>query len=162
MKNFAKTLAFGLALLATGAMSLGIANAAEPAQHQNILTNGSIASAQGNDKVFTGDVRIDRIFRNEDMSNTSVTFEPGARTAWHYHPKGQLLIVTSGFGLTQEWGQPIKELHAGDIVWCPPNVKHWHGGGYQTAMTHISVSLFENGKNVTWLDKVTDKEYQGK
>lgn len=162
MKKFAKIFVLGLSILTAGVMTAGTVNAADNDNHQIVFNNGSIASAKGNDKVFTGNVRIDRIFRNADMSNTSVTFEPGARTAWHYHPKGQLLIVTSGFGLTQEWGQPIKELHAGDIIWCPPNVKHWHGGGYQTAMTHISVSMFENGKNVTWLDKVTDHEYQGK
>ncbi len=162
MKKLAKSLVLGLSLLATAAMSAGIVNAAEPEQHQLIFTNGTNAAAKGGDKVFTGDVRIDRIFRNADMSNTYVTFEPNARTAWHYHPKGQLLIVTYGSGLTQEKGQPVREIKAGDVIWCPPGVTHWHGGGYKTAMTHISVSQFANGSNVTWLDKVTDAEYQGK
>ncbi len=88
-----------------------------------------------------------------------MTFEPCARTAWHTHPLGQILIVTSGCGLVQSWGGPIEEIRPGDVVWCPPGEKHWHGGTPTTAMTHIAFVEQLNGKAVDWMEKVTDEEY---
>jgi quercetin dioxygenase-like cupin family protein len=89
-----------------------------------------------------------------------VTFEPGARSAWHTHPTGQHLIVTSGVGWTQEWSGPVVEIRAGDVVWCPPAVKHWHGATPTTAMTHIALTGTAGGKNADWLEKVSDEQYR--
>ncbi|WP_423236668.1 (R)-mandelonitrile lyase [Burkholderia multivorans] len=94
-----------------------------------------------------------------NASGGLVTFEPGARSAWHTHPYGQYLMVTSGVGLIQEWGKPIREIHPGDVVWCPPDVKHWHGASPATAMTHLAVTGTVDGKNAEWLEKVTDDQY---
>ncbi|MFT0182712.1 cupin domain-containing protein [Pseudomonas benzopyrenica] len=88
-----------------------------------------------------------------------VTFEPGARSAWHTHPLGQRLVVMSGVGLTQQWGQPIQELRPGDVVWCPPGIKHWHGAAPTTAMTHLAVTGTQAGHNVDWLEQVSDEQY---
>jgi len=111
---------------------------------------------------FTGTVRLDPLFSENDAapySGAYVTFEPGARTAWHTHPVGQRLIVVAGVGRTQEWGGPVKEIRPGDVIWCPPGVKHWHGAAPQTAMTHLALTGVKAGKNVEWLEKVTDAEY---
>jgi len=124
---------------------------------------GSQPSVKGPEEWFTGAVRIDPLnFPPEParVSVASVTFEPGARTAWHTHPLGQTLIVTSGCGWTQCEGEPIVEIRAGDVIWCPPGHKHWHGATMTTAMTHIAVQEALNGKNVEWLEKVTDEQYQ--
>jgi quercetin dioxygenase-like cupin family protein len=94
------------------------------------------------------------------FSGAYVTFEPGARSAWHTHPAGQHLIVTSGVGWTQEWDGPTVEIRAGDVVWCPPGVKHWHGASLTTAMTHIALTGTVGGKNVEWLEKVTEEQYR--
>lgn len=92
-----------------------------------------------------------------------VTFEPSARSAWRTHPAGQYLIVTSGIGRTQEWGGPVTEIYAGDVVWCPPGVKHWHGATPGTAMTHLAFTgTMADGKNVTWMEKVTDEQYNAR
>lgn len=152
---FALTTAF--MMLAASAV-----NAAEAETHQEIYANGSNASVFINNDFFTGVARMESLFHDNEISSAYVTFAPGVRTNWHYHPKGQLLIVTYGSGLTQELGQPIKEIKAGDVIWCPPGVTHWHGGGYKTAMTHIAVTKIDNGKTVTWLNNVTDAEYNGK
>jgi quercetin dioxygenase-like cupin family protein len=96
------------------------------------------------------------------FSGATVTFEPGARSAWHIHPAGQHLLVTAGVGRTQEWGGPIVEIKPGDVIWCPPGVKHWHGASPTTAMTHISLTGTIDGKNVEWMEKVTDEQYNGK
>ena len=96
------------------------------------------------------------------FSGAYVTFEPGARSAWHTHPTGQHLIVTAGVGRTQAWGGPIEEIKAGDVIWCPPQVKHWHGASPTTAMTHIAITGTINGKNVEWMEQVTDEQYHGK
>lgn len=146
-----------LALMTALMMCTAISNAAE--QHQEIKENGSQAAVVIDNDNFTGIARMDPIFRGPDFYSASVTFEPGVRTNWHYHHNGQLLIVTAGLGLTQEKGQPIREIKPGDIVWCPPGVIHWHGGGYQTAMTHIAVAKSTEGPSTTWLGKVTDEEY---
>jgi len=123
---------------------------------------GSQASARGPAEYFTGSVRIDPLNAPPAparASCASVTFEPGARSAWHTHPLGQTLVVTSGCGWTQCAGGPIVEIHAGDVVWCPPGHKHWHGATPTTAMTHIAIQEALDGKNVEWLEKVTDDEY---
>jgi len=133
--------------------------------HQTVVKNGEQASFYGSEKIFTGRVRIDKMFDQIDdrqIAGAYVTFEPCARSSWHTHPKGQVLVVTSGSGLTQEWGKAIQTLQPGDVVWCPPGVKHWHGGGYKTAMTHISLCESVEGENVHWLEKVSDQQYFGK
>jgi len=94
------------------------------------------------------------------VSIASVTFEPGARTAWHSHPLGQTLIVTVGSGRVQNWGDEIEEIHPGDVVWCPPGEKHWHGAAPTTAMTHISIVEQDNGKAADWMEHVSDEQYQ--
>ncbi len=126
--------------------------------------NGSQASAKGAPENFTGHVRIDPLFRSPgpaDFAGASVTFEPGARSAWHTHPCGQTLIVTAGLGWTQCWGEAKVEIRPGDVVTCPPGKKHWHGATDKTALTHIAIQESLNGKNVEWLEQVTDEQYLG-
>ena len=123
---------------------------------------GSQPSTKGPAEFFTGSVRIDPLNAPPAparVSCASVTFEPGARSAWHTHPLGQTLVITSGCGWTQCAGGPIVEIRAGDVVWCPPGHKHWHGATPTTAMTHIAIQEALDGKNVEWLEKVTDAEY---
>jgi quercetin dioxygenase-like cupin family protein len=120
-------------------------------------------SAKGPTDWFTGVVRIDPLFQAPDparVAGASVTFEPGARTAWHTHPLGQTLIVTFGVGRAQRWGGPIEEIRPGDIVWFPPGEKHWHGASATTAMTHIALQETLNGKVVDWMEKVSDEQYR--
>jgi len=124
---------------------------------------GSQPSRKGQGEYFTGTVRIDPLFEAHDPARTvgvSVTFEPGARTAWHTHPLGQTLIVTFGRGLAQSWGGPVEEIRPGDVVWFAPGEKHWHGAAATTAMTHIALQEQLNGKTVDWLEKVSDEQYQ--
>ncbi|MBL0371450.1 cupin domain-containing protein [Rhizobium sp. KVB221] len=123
---------------------------------------GSQASGKGPQEWFTGTVRIDPLFgvvRPARAAGNAVTFEPGARTAWHTHPLGQTLIVTSGCGRVQGEGGPIEEIHPGDVVWFEPGEKHWHGASPATAMTHIAIQESLDGKAVDWLEKVTDEQY---
>jgi len=123
---------------------------------------GSKPSGQGPPDWFTGTVRIDPLFQAPTparVAGASVTFEPGARTAWHTHPLGQTLIVTSGSGRAQRLGGQIEELHPGDVVWFPPGEKHWHGASPTTAMTHITIQESLDGKVVDWLEHVTDDQY---
>ena len=123
---------------------------------------GSRPSAKGSTAWFTGTVRIDPLFNPFDgarVQGGQVTFEPGARTAWHTHPLGQTLIVTSGLGRVQRWGGPIEEMRPGDVVWIPPGEKHWHGASPQTAMTHIALQEVADGKVVDWLEQVSDAQY---
>jgi len=125
---------------------------------------GSQASRTGSPDNFTGTVRIDPLFDAPEprrVSGASVTFEPGARTAWHVHPLGQTLIVTAGCGWVQSWGGPVEEIRPGDVITCPPGEKHWHGATPTTAMTHIAIQEKLNGKVVEWLEKVSDEQYQG-
>jgi len=124
---------------------------------------GTQPSARGPSEWFTGTVRIDPLFQAETpgrVAVANVTFEPGARTAWHTHPLGQTLIVTSGCGLVQRWGGSIEEIRPGDVVWFPAGEKHWHGATPITAMTHIAVQEQLDGKTVEWLEKVSDDQYQ--
>lgn len=123
---------------------------------------GAQPSQKGPTDYFTGTVRIDPLNAPRAparVSCASVTFELGARSAWHNHPLGQTLIVTSGCGWTQCEGEPVVAIRTGDVVWCPPGQKHWHGATPTTAMTHIAIQESLDGKNVNWLDKVTDDEY---
>jgi quercetin dioxygenase-like cupin family protein len=129
-----------------------------------ITRNGSQPSGRGPAEYFTGTVRIDPLFAAPEparVAAASVTFEPGARTAWHTHPLGQTLIVTSGCGRVQREGGVIEEIRPGDIVWFAPGEKHWHGASPATAMTHIAIQEKLDGKTVEWLEHVTDAEYAG-
>jgi quercetin dioxygenase-like cupin family protein len=124
---------------------------------------GSQPSRKGQTEYFTGSVRIDPLFQAPDPARAgagSVTFEPGARTAWHTHPLGQTLIITSGCGWVQREGASIEEVRAGDIVWFPPGEKHWHGATPTTGMTHTAIQESLNSKNVDWLEKVRDQQYR--
>lgn len=153
-------------LLASALMLAGTALAQQPAPTfagQTIVKSGSVAAIAGPAANFTGRVRVDPLTAANDSINAStayVTFEPGARSAWHTHPQGQYLIVTHGAGLTQEWGKLVQQLHAGDVVWCPPGVKHWHGAAQNTALTHIAVTGNQAGKTVQWAEKVSDEQYR--
>src|SRR5207247_1496802 len=127
-----------------------------------ITRSSSQPSRQGPAEYFTGSARIDPLFQAHDPSRTSagsVTFEPGARSAWHTHPLGQVLIVTAGTGWIQSWGGPIQEMRQGDIVRIPPGVKHWHGASSTSSMTHIAIQEEIDSKNVEWLEKVGDEQY---
>ena len=125
----------------------------------------SQASGKGPAEYFTGTVRIDPLFQADDPARgagASVTFEPGARTAWHTHPLGQTLIVTAGCGLAQREGGTIEEIHPGDGVWFPPGEKHWHGAPPTTAMTHTAIQEALDGKVVDWMEKVNDGKYHAR
>ncbi|EWC39325.1 MAG: cupin domain-containing protein [Pseudomonas sp.] len=151
------------AALCVAALQAGLASADEGAKgEQQIVRAGEQASIAGPEQFFTGRARIDPIWPADEHINTAgalVTFEPGARSAWHTHPAGQRLVVTSGVGLTQEWGKPAQVIRPGDVVWCPPGVKHWHGATPTTAMTHMAVTATLDGKNVNWMEKVSDEQY---
>jgi len=128
-----------------------------------IKRNGSQASGKGPTDWFTGAVRIDPLFQAPAparVQGASVTFEPGARTAWHTHPLGQTLVVTFGLGWAQRWGGQIEEIRTGDVVWFAPGEKHWHGATATTAMTHIAVQEQLEGKAVDWMEQVSDEQYR--
>jgi len=130
----------------------------------NITRNGTQPSRQAQEEWFTGTVRVDPLFAAQEpsrMSGATVTFEPGARTAWHAHPLGQTLIVTAGLGRVQAWGGPVQEIRPGDVVRFAPDEKHWHGASQATAMSHIALSERHETEGVTWMDKVSDAEYDG-
>ena len=145
----------------------GIVQAQAPAgdgQTWRITRAGSQPSAKGSAEYFTGAVRVDPMFPATAPSRVSgghVTFEPGARSAWHTHPVGQTLVITLGLGWVQQWGGPKQEVRAGDVVWFPPGIKHWHGASATTAMTHIAIQETVDGKNVDWLEQVSDEQYRG-
>lgn len=127
-----------------------------------IQKSGSRPSGKGPADYFTGNVRLDPLFQAPEPARVvmvNVTFEPGARTAWHTHPLGQTLIITSGRGLAQRWGWRVEELYPGDVVWFPPGEKHWHGAAPATAMTHIAVQEKLDGSTAEWLEQVTDEQY---
>jgi quercetin dioxygenase-like cupin family protein len=124
---------------------------------------GSEASTKGPAEYFTGTVRVDPLFKTNAparATGASVTFEPGARTAWHTHPLGQTLIITAGCGWVQRDGGLIDEVHPGDVIWFPPSEKHWHGATPTTAMTHIAIQENVDGKVVDWMEKVSDDQYR--
>lgn len=129
----------------------------------NIIRNGSRPSAPGSPDYFTGSVRVDPLFEAPAPARARgahVTFEPGARTAWHTHPLGQTLIVTSGCGRVGRWGGPSEEIRPGDVVWFEPGEKHWHGAAPATAVTHLAVQEALDGEVVTWLEHVSEEQYQ--
>ena len=139
------------------------ARAEERPSKMEIKRSGSQPSGKGPAEYFTGTVRIDPLFEAPEparVRGASVTFEPGARTAWHTHPLGQTLIVTSGAGLAQRWEGPIEEIRPGDVIWFAPGEKHWHGATPTTALTHIAIQEALNGKPVEWLEHVTDGQYR--
>ncbi|GGF78224.1 (R)-mandelonitrile lyase [Alteromonas lipolytica] len=138
--------------------------AAQAAGKMEITPNGAQKAITGSDKVFSGiSVVTPLVSPNKDsnVSAANVTFAPGARSAWHTHPAGQFLVVSAGQGYVQEWGEPKKVIKAGDVVWTPPGVKHWHGATETTSMTHMAIQQLVEGKNVVWGEKVTDKQYHG-
>ena len=127
-----------------------------------IKRNGTQPSGKGPSDYFTGTVRVDPLFSAHDPARTngaSVTFEPGARSAWHTHPLGQTLIVTAGCGWAQAWGGPAEEIRPGDVIWTAPGEKHWHGAKANTSVTHIAIQEALNGKVVDWMEKVGDDQY---
>jgi quercetin dioxygenase-like cupin family protein len=129
-----------------------------------IQRNGSQPSNKGPADYFTGTVRVDPLFAAPDPARVTgayVTFEPGARTAWHTHPLGQTLVVTAGCGRAQRWGGPIEEIRPGDVIWFAPGEKHWHGAARTTAMTHIAIQEKLDGKTVDWLEHVSEEQYGG-
>jgi len=151
-------------------LSAGLAHGGTPASNHlrrttmNIMRSGSQPSAKGPAEYFTGAVRIDMPFKGTAparIGGATVTFEPGARTAWHTHPLGQTLIVTSGMGWVQMEGGPKEDIRAGDIVWIQPGEKHWHGATATTSMTHIAVAEALDGKTVDWMEKVSDAQFNG-
>jgi quercetin dioxygenase-like cupin family protein len=158
------TVIFALSLLALSTVyTVRVLAADANTKSQTIARAGSQPSAKGPAEYFTGNVRVDPLFAADESINASgayVTFEPGARSAWHVHPAGQRLIVTAGVGRTGTVDGTIVEIKAGDVVTCPPGVKHWHGASPTTAMTHIAITGTVGGKNVEWMEKVTDEEYQ--
>ncbi len=129
----------------------------------DIKRNGSQPSGKGQAEYFTGTVRIDPLFQSPDPARAvgaSVTFEPGARTAWHSHPLGQTLIVMAGCGRVQRWGDDIREIRPGDVIWTQPGEKHWHGAAPTTAVTHIAIQEQLDGKTANWMEKVSDEQYE--
>ena len=129
----------------------------------DIKRSGSQPSGKGPAEYFTGQVRIDPLFNPPEparIATAHVTFEPGARTAWHTHPLGQTLIVTAGCGWAQREGGPVEEIRAGDVVWFPPGERHWHGAAATTAMSHIALQERLDGETVKWLDHVTEEQYR--
>ena len=154
-----------LALTTFTGLSANAVAAETDKSEQVIYRLGTQAPYKGSDKFFTGNVRVAPWYpagNGMRSVGASVTFEPGARSNWHTHPVGQALIVTSGVGLTQEWGKPIQEIRPGDVIVCPVGVKHWHGAAPNSSMTHISIAEDKDGVCVEWLEKVTDEQYNGK
>jgi 4-carboxymuconolactone decarboxylase len=144
-----------------GAASGPVAQAQGP-QSIRITRGGSQPSRQGPAENFTGSVRVDPLFQANAPARASsslVTFEPGARSAWHTHPLGQVLIVTAGAGRVQRWGDPVDEIRQGDVIWIPPGQKHWHGAAPNSSMAHIAITEQLDGKAVEWMEKVSDTQY---
>lgn len=159
-----KRIAVVFFVLALAGASVGAARAADTASEagQSVVRAGTQASAKGPEAWFTGTVRVDPLFRANEAANVSgayVTFEPGARSAWHEHPAGQTLVVISGVGLTGTSDGKVVEIRAGDVVRCSPNVRHWHGAAPHVAMTHMALTGVKDGKNAVWHEKVSDAEY---
>jgi quercetin dioxygenase-like cupin family protein len=154
-----------IALIASTVLfAIRAAVAAEPAHAKvTVARAGSAPSSPGPEKNFTGAVRVDSPFRAAAPGRAGggiVTFEPGARTAWHVHPLGQTLIVTAGVGRVQQWGSPAQEIRPGDVVSIPPGVKHWHGASQTVGMSHIAIAESLDGKTTEWMEKVSDEQYR--
>jgi len=145
-----------------GTISSGATRQPTSSETITITRSGTQPSSKGSAQYFTGAARIDPLFDANQPSRAngaSVTFEPGARTAWHTHPLGQTLIVTAGLGRVARWGDRTQDIRPGDVVWIPPGQKHWHGASPTTGMTHIAIQEHVGGKNVEWLEHVTDDQY---
>jgi quercetin dioxygenase-like cupin family protein len=145
-----------------GTISSGAMQKGANVQTIVVARSGSQPSSKGSAEYFTGSVRVDPLFDAREPSRAngaSVTFEPGARTAWHTHPLGQTLIVTAGVGQVARWGDQTQEIRPGDVAWIPPGQKHWHGASPATGMTHIAIQEHVGGKNVEWMEHVTDEQY---
>lgn len=156
--SFVAVVGFSLLMLLTAAQSR------TPSDQSaiRIMRNGSQPSRQAPSEHFTGSARVDPLFQATAPSHAGgalLTFEPGARTAWHTHPLGQILIVTAGIGRVQRWGDPVEEIHQGDVIWIPPGQKHWHGAAPDSSMAHIAIVEALDGKTVDWLEKVSDSQY---
>jgi quercetin dioxygenase-like cupin family protein len=148
--------------LAVPAISLTLLGAVAYAQTIEISPSGSRPTTKGAAQYFTGSVVVEPLFSASEHTHASgghVTFEPGARSAWHTHPAGQILVVTSGTGWVQEEGGVKREIKPGDVIWTPPGVKHWHGATAANAMSHIAITNVVDGTNVTWMEKVSDEQY---
>ena len=146
------------------ALSIGLSSASAAEQQEPIKVTrvGTQPSSAGGDQNFTGSVRVDSRFQASAPARVGggiVTFEPGARTAWHTHPLGQTLIVTAGVGRVQKWGDSVQEIRPGDVVWMPPGVKHWHGASPTVGMSHIAIAESLDGKSVEWMEKVSKEQY---
>jgi 4-carboxymuconolactone decarboxylase len=144
-------------------MLMLVAGTSMDAQTIVVSRAGSRAVRPGPPQNFTGGVRVEMLFEARDPSHAgggSVTFEPGARTVWHSHPRGQILIVTAGTGRVQRWGDPVAEIREGDVVRIPAGQKHWHGASPQAAMTHIAISEHRDGTTVEWMEQVSDEQYR--
>lgn len=148
------------------ALSLLAGEACAQASNEIRVTHvGAQPSIKGAVENFTGTVRVDGLFKGDPparIGGGTVTFEPGARTAWHTHPLGQTLIVTAGVGYVQQEGAPRQDIRPGDIVWIPPQTRHWHGATADNGMTHIAIAEAEDGKTVAWAEKVSDAQYEGR
>lgn len=158
MMKFAATVV-SLSVLASACAEIGIAQSSQTIQIKRLA---SPTPALGPVEHFTGSVRIDPLFEANDASGTSsalVTFAPGSRTAWHSHALGQTLIVTSGSGRVQSWGDPIQDIRQGDVVWIPPGKKHWHGAAPNSSMSHIGIVEHADGKGTEWMEAVSDSQY---
>lgn len=134
-------------------------------EKMKIIKPKSGKKSLGSGEYFTGSVHLTALVESEEQSCSclscfSVTFDPSARSAWHTHPRGQLLIVTEGIGLIQEWGKPVQKIEKGNVIWTPPGVKHWHGATPSSSMTHMAIQESVNGKYVEWMEKVTDEQYK--
>jgi len=154
-----------IALMASAiSLMTGATSAAEPSAAKVTVTRiGSQPSSAGSEKNFTGSVRVDSLFQAPAPGRAGggiVTFEPGARSAWHAHPLGQTLIVTSGVGRVQQWGSPAEEMRPGDIVRIPPGVKHWHGASATVGMSHVAIAESLDGKSTDWMEKVSEEQYR--
>lgn len=153
------------ALLASMAYAGSEKSAAPGQDSQTVYRAGSQQSFKGPEKYFTGEVKVDLVFPANDTayySGAYVHFSPGARTAWHLHPAGQHMVIISGVGLTGTRDGKIIRFQAGDALWCPPDIDHWHGAAPESAMTHLVITGTLNGKNVVWKEKVSDAQYHGK
>jgi quercetin dioxygenase-like cupin family protein len=151
-----------LALISITLLLLATNASAQSAPEVKVTRVGSQPSSTGPEQNFTGSVRVDSRFQATSpgrVGGGTVTFEPGARTAWHTHPLGQTLIVTSGVGWVQQWGQTPQEIRPGDIVWIPPGVKHWHGAAATTGLSHIAIAELLDGNAVDWMEKVSSDQY---
>ncbi|GAB7036656.1 MULTISPECIES: (R)-mandelonitrile lyase [Catenuloplanes] len=156
--------ALALPLLALAGAPAAGADRDDRSKKQTITRSEDQTSTVGPLDTFTGEVRVDTLFpagAAAPYSGAYVTFQPGARSAWHTHPAGQRLVVTEGVGRTQQWGGPLREIRAGDVVWCPPGVKHWHGAAPDSVMTHMALTGVRDERAVTWMEHVSDAQYHG-